>query len=74
MMLYYHRFTHNDVYSDQVICYKRSRSSNQGFDPHPNSNYQPLTTKAFMQIGVIANGVARRVMNKIFLIMLRSFG
>ena len=26
--------------------------------PHPNSHYQPFTTKALMMIGVIATGVA----------------
>jgi len=26
--------------------------------PHPNSHYQPLTTKTFMLIRVIATGVA----------------
>lgn len=29
--------------------------------PHPNSHYRPLTTKAFMKIGVIATGVASSV-------------
>jgi hypothetical protein len=42
--------------------------------PHPNSHYQPLTTKAFIQIRVIATGVASPVtLDKICPIMLRSF-
>jgi hypothetical protein len=39
--------------------------------PHPNSHYQPLTTKTVMRIGVIATGVASPVkLDKICPIML----
>ena len=43
--------------------------------PYPNSHYQPLTTKAFMKIGVIATGVASSVtLDKICPIMVFTFG